>query len=369
MLDGQDDAAAAPERSRPAPAAGGGAARSRGRAVATVAAGCGAEQRRTQRPVAAGAAGATAVAAHRARGQGVRRERELLRGAAATLRTAAAAGGQRWSSHSYRGGVAHEAPPRDPVSVREPLYGVVPQPSSTLSVSFSVVATDTGFMGGRATRKDVEITSTTDRGSLTQRVLVFSPNSSESPPCPAFLHHSFDDTRGEGFAAHAERPDRLRNGWPLGAVLDRGYGLIVVSQNDVVSHNEVGFGDGTVHSLFYPQGQSFPKALNEWGCISAIAWGASRALDYLQTDTEVDATRVAVLGHSKMGKAAVWTAATDERFALCVSAQSGCAGAALWRRKYGETLEKMVTRFPYWLCRNAHKFVGQEDDLPVDQHM
>jgi hypothetical protein len=248
------------------------------------------------------------------------------------------------------------------------VYGVVPQPSSTLSVSFSVVATDTGFMGGRATRKDVEITSTTDRGALTQRVLVFSPNSSESPPCPAFLHHSFDDTRGEGFAAHAERPDRLRNGWPLGAVLDRGYGLVVVSQNDVVSHNEVGFGDGTVHSLFYPQGQSFPKA-NEWGCISAIAWGASRALDYLQTDTEVDATRVAVMGHSKMGKAAVWTAATDERFALCVSAQSGCAGAALWRRKYGETLEKMVTRFPYWLCRNAHKFVGQEDDLPVDQHM
>ena len=75
------------------------------------------------------------------------------------------------------------------------------------------------------------------------------------------------------------------------------------------------------------------------------------------------------MGHSKMGKATLWTAAQDERFALAISAQSGCAGAALWRRKSGETLEKMVTRFPYWLCRNAWKFVGAEDDLPVDQHM
>ena len=58
-----------------------------------------------------------------------------------------------------------------------------------------------------------------------------------------------------------------------------------------------------------------------------------------------------------------------ERFALAISSQSGCAGAALWRRKSGETLKKMITRFPYWLCRNAWKFSEQEDDLPVDQHM
>ena len=94
-----------------------------------------------------------------------------------------------------------------------------------------------------------------------------------------------------------------------------------------------------------------------------------RALDYLETDAEVDAKRVAIMGHSKMGKTALWTAAQDERFAMAISAQSGCAGAALWRRKSGETLKKMVTRFPYWLCRNAQKFVEQEDDLPVDQHM
>jgi hypothetical protein len=134
-----------------------------------------------------------------------------------------------------------------------------------------------------------------------------------------------------------------------------------------VRHNEVEFLQG-IHLLFYREGQSFPKA-TEWGCLSAVAWGASRAMDYLETDADIDAKQIAVMGHSKMGKAALWTAAQDHRFAMAISAQSGCAGAALWRRKSGETLGKMVTRFPYWLCRNAWKFVGNEDDLPVDQHM
>jgi hypothetical protein len=159
----------------------------------------------------------------------------------------------------------------------------------------------------------------------------------------------------------------LRNGWPLGEFFDRGYGFVAVYQQDLVGHNEVEFLKG-IHRLFYRKGQSFPKA-HEWGVLSTVAWGAMRAMDYLQTDDDIDHTRVAIMGHSKMGKAALWTAAQDERFALAISAQSGCAGAALWRRRSGETLEKMVTRFPYWLCRNAWKFVNREDDLPVDQHM
>jgi hypothetical protein len=181
------------------------------------------------------------------------------------------------------------------------------------------------------------------------------------------MMHSFDDTQSAAFQENPDKPDRLRNGWPLGDLLDRGYAFIVVYQESLVAHNEVEFQKG-IHPLFYREGQSFPKA-NEWGVISAIAWGAMRALDYLETDSDIDSKRVAIMGHSKMGKAALWTAAQDERFALAVSAQSGCAGAALWLRKSGETLDKMVTRFPYWLCRNAWKFVGREEDLPVDQHM
>ncbi len=181
------------------------------------------------------------------------------------------------------------------------------------------------------------------------------------------MKHSFNNTRSDDFEASTTRPGRIENGWPLGEFFDRGYGFVAVYQQDLVGHNEVGFLRG-IHRLFYRKGQSFPKA-HEWGVLSAIAWGGMRAMDYLETDNDIDHTRIAIMGHSKMGKATLWTAAQDERFAVTISAQSGCAGAALWRRKSGETLKKMVTRFPYWLCRNAWKFVEQEDDMPVDQHM
>jgi hypothetical protein len=221
-------------------------------------------------------------------------------------------------------------------------------------------------MQGKATRKDVLIHFENRNGSAEIRILVFTPNSAKRP-APAFLLHSFDNTRDDAHDPHPDRPGFLRNGIPLGEFLQRGFGLVVVPQGDLVRHNEIEFQKG-IHPLFYHTGQSFPKA-NEWGCISAVAWGGSRAVDYLETDHDIDAKRVAIMGHSKMGKAALWTAAQDQRFALVISAQSGCGGAALWKRNYGENLEKMVTRFPYWLCRNAWKFVNNEADLPVDQHM
>lgn len=245
------------------------------------------------------------------------------------------------------------------------IYGRVPEPSTPLKVSFKEVKKDETFMGGKATRKDIEIHLKTSRGAKTMRVLVFVPNGA-SKPVPAILKHSFNNTRSKDFEAGLLRRDRLKIGWPLGKILDAGFGFCAVYHEDLVKHNEVEFRN-SIHRLFYPEGQSFPKA-HEWGVLSACAWGGMRAMDYLETDPDVDARRVAVMGHSKMGKTALWTAAQDERFAMAISAQSGCAGAALWRRKSGETLKKMVTRFPYWLCRNAQKFVEQEDDLPVDQH-
>ena len=246
------------------------------------------------------------------------------------------------------------------------VYGRVPEPEDPIKTEFEVKQTDPEFMGGKATRKDVQLRLSNGRGKVEMLILVFVPNG-KTHPVPAFMKHSFNNTRSSDFDAHPSERDRLRNGWPLGQFFDRGYAFVAVYQQDLVRHNEVAFLKG-IHSLFYQQGQSFPKA-HEWGVLSAIAWGAMRAMDYLETDSDIDHTRVAIMGHSKMGKATLWTAAQDERFALAISAQSGCAGAALWRRRSGETLEKMVTRFPYWLCRNAWKFVNQEDDLPVDQHM
>ncbi len=246
------------------------------------------------------------------------------------------------------------------------IYGRVPEPMSPIETEYHVVATDPTFMDGKATRNDVEIRFRNEQGEAKMLILVYVPNNVEGP-VPAFMKHSFNNTQSRDFEAHPDEPGKLRNGWPLGDFFDRGYAFVAVYQQDLVRHNEVEFLRG-IHPLFYQEGQSFPKA-SEWGVLSAVAWGAMRAMDYLETDDRIDETRVAIMGHSKMGKATLWTAAQDERFAVAISAQSGCAGAALWRRKSGETLEKMVTRFPYWLSRNAWKFVNQEDDLPVDQHM
>ena len=246
------------------------------------------------------------------------------------------------------------------------IYGCIPEPAFPLQVEFEVAKVRPDFMEGKATRKDIKIHLSNKIGRMAMHVIVFIPNGA-SKPVPCFLKHSFQDTGSKDFESSILQPGRLRNGWPLGNFIDRGYAFVAVYHEDLVRHNEVEFRSG-IHKLFYPEGQSFPKA-HEWGVISTCAWGAMRAMDYLETDQDIDHTRVAVMGHSKMGKTALWTAAQDERFALAISAQSGCAGAALWRRKSGETLKKMVTRFPYWLCRNAWKFVEQEDDLPIDQHM
>jgi len=246
------------------------------------------------------------------------------------------------------------------------IYGRVPEPASPIQTEVEVVQVDPDFMNGKATRKDISIKFSNDKGTAEMLVLVFVPNNADKP-VPAFMKHSFNNTRSNDFKADPSRPGRIKNGWPLGEFFDRGYAFVAVYQQDLVGHNDVSFSRG-IHPLFFKDGQSFPKA-REWGVLGAVAWGGMRALDYLETDDDVDASRVALMGHSKMGKATLWTAAQDPRFAMAISAQSGCAGAALWRRKSGETLKKMTTRFPYWLCRNAWKFIGQEDDLPIDQHM
>ncbi len=246
------------------------------------------------------------------------------------------------------------------------VYGRVPVPESPIETEVHTLNVDNNFMQGRATRKRIAICFKNKNGRAAMTILVYVPNQI-AKPVPAFMMLSWDDARSSGMDADSKSPGKLKNGWPVGDFFDRGYALVSVYQQDLVGHNEVQFERG-IHPLFFKKGQSFPKAY-EWGVIAVIGWGAMRALDYLETDKDIDVRRVALMGHSKLGKATLWAAAQDQRFAMAISAQSGCAGASLWRRKSGETLQKMVTRFPYWLCRNASKFVNQEDDLPVDQHM
>ena len=245
------------------------------------------------------------------------------------------------------------------------IYGAVPVPPDPIAQTYHVIKEDKSFMGGKVTKLDVSIRFKNRKGTAQTHIIIFIPNHA-SKLVPAFMMMSFDNPRGGSFQLSSSRKGHLRNGVPLGLLADQGYAYISVYHGNLVGHNEVSFGGG-IHKLFFRDGQSFPKA-HEWGVLAANAWTGMRALDYLETNDRVDANRVAVMGHSKMGKATLWAAAQDERFALAISAQSGCGGAALWRRKYGETMAKL-NRFPHWLCINARKFNEREDDLPVDQHM
>ena len=244
------------------------------------------------------------------------------------------------------------------------IYGVVPVPEFPIRVNSEVID-ETDFLDGRCTRKIIRIQFENQRGAAEMQVLMFVPKEKKEA-APAFLMLNFDAVDSEKMQMASGESAMLESGIPLGKLIDQGYALISVYQQDLVGHNESEF-KNSIHQLFFREGQSYPKA-NEWGVISAISWSATKALDYLINDPDIDGERVALLGHSKLGKAALWAAAQDERFAMVFSVQSGCAGAALWRRKFGETLAKMSI-FPNWLCTNARKFIHQEDDLPVDQHM
>ncbi len=263
---------------------------------------------------------------------------------------------------------------------RKHMYGR--SPAAPKQLRFRVLEQSDQALGGRAVRKQVRIFfGPGDKPALD--LLLYIPKSKQ--PVPAFLGLNF-------WGNHAVHPDpairlpeswmrpgpgvvnnraseKTRGGaasrWQVELILSRGYALATAYYGDIDPDYHDGFQNG-VHGLLDPPG---PRPPDAWGAIAAWAWGLSRALDYLEREPLVDARRVAVMGHSRLGKTALWAGAQDERFALVISNNSGCGGAALSRRRFGETVWRINTAFPHWFCENFKKYNNREDELPLDQHM
>jgi hypothetical protein len=229
-------------------------------------------------------------------------------------------------------------------------------PGTLFEKRFNVVKSDENAMNGIATLRQVDIIVSSAGKSITIHLGLFIPNKAKKP-VPAFLlicnrsSDNIDFTR-----------EKKSEFWPAEEVIARGYAIAAFNNADVDPDNFDEFKNG-IHGVL-------DRSRNEesWGTLAAWAWGASRCLDYLETEKNIDGSKVAVVGHSRGGKTALWAGATDQRFAMVVSNEAGCGGSSLARRRFGETIERITKSFPHWFCGNYKKFSNREDEFPVDQH-
>lgn len=253
------------------------------------------------------------------------------------------------------------------------VYGKTPKVDTY--TDFVVLQHASPVFGGKAIRKEVMAYFTSNRQGPSITILLYLPRSTKPVPVFAGLNfkgnHTVTDDPGVTLSTSWNAANNPRGqdslSWPVEHIIDRGFGVATVFYGDIDPDYDDGFLNG-IHPLFYATGQSKP-APDEWGAIGAWAWGLSRVMDYLLTDKDVDASKVGVIGHSRLGKAAVWAGAQDQRFALVVSNNSGCGGVALSKRAFGETVAAINTRFPHWFCDNFNRYNNNENALPVDQHM
>jgi hypothetical protein len=264
----------------------------------------------------------------------------------------------------------------------EQVYGKTPD--AKIKLRTEVLETDKNAHGGLATRKQVRVWFGPAADAPFMDLLIYLPNGVKGR-APAFLGLNFGgnhtvqadaeirvtkswvrSTENNHVASEKERGAGASR-WPVDMVLKRGYAVVTAYYGDIDPDFDDGFKNG-VHPLFYQGGQTRPEA-NEWGSLGAWAWGLSRAMDVLEKEKAIDASKVVLHGHSRLGKAALWAGAQDERFAIVISNDSGEGGAALARRKFGETTARINTAFPHWFAGNFKKYNDKEDTMPVDQHM
>ncbi len=262
---------------------------------------------------------------------------------------------------------------------QQDVYGVTPKRHGR--VHYQVFDDSRDALGGKAIRKQVTIYFPTPKAEAHEDLLMYLPANAPRP-VPVILAINFggnqtvDADPGIKLAivwtgkppTRRKAPESSRGhdkGFDVEKILARGYGFATICYQDIEPDFQDGYSQGGLREMFMPPHQPEPTG-DYWGAIGAWAYGMSRAMDYLQKDKDVDAHRVAIMGHSRLGKTALWAGAQDKRFAMVLANCSGRGGASPWRRNYGETLASMSKAFPYWFCPNLMNYVGEAGKLPVD---
>lgn len=248
------------------------------------------------------------------------------------------------------------------------IYGRVP--ANAPKATWEIAAKDEDTLGGVAAHKRYIVHFGAGEKAVNVTVNLYLP-AKATGPVPVLLHLTFFTSSVTPPAplpgAAEKKGPRLSEAGPAADILAAGYGYAMMKYTEIQADNASGYQSG-VQALAYAAGQTKPAA-DEWGTISAWAWGASHVFDCLATDPGVDAKRIALVGHSRLGKTVLWAGAHDPRFALVFSSCAGEMGSALARRDYGETIDDMAANFPWQFAGNFQKYSAHWNDMPVDAHM
>ncbi len=258
-------------------------------------------------------------------------------------------------------------------------YGFLPPRPDSIRFETQEIRDDA--LNNTAIRKIIRLNFAMNSGKHHSVTMLLYLPKHVAKPCPGFLGLNFKGchaTTGEpdvpvtGFQAPGQPvfPDARgtqAGRWCFPEVIRRGYASATLCYHDFYPD----FRNAEANSIY---GMFFDPAnwdtLSEtYSPIGAWAWGLSRALDYLESDPDVDASRIALHGHSRLGKTSLWAGACDPRFKLVISNDSGCAGGALHKRKFGENVEALISHScADWFVKAFHKYSGKEEDMPFDQH-
>ena len=238
---------------------------------------------------------------------------------------------------------------------RKNVYGF--RPTTPYEIAYEEVGRSEDAFGIGATARQIRATITARGKSHSFDFVIVVPMS--DTPVPVIVH-----INNRYLIPLDKAVKEFDPFWPVGKLVGRGYAVAGFHTSDIDPDNRDGYANGIRALLDDPD--SDPET--RWGSLSAWAWGASRVLDFAIKQPGIDPKRTAVAGNSRAGKTALWAGAEDERFRIAYSNESGCGGAALSRRAFGETVARINNNFPHWFCDRFKSYGGRESELPVDQH-